>query len=519
MSSDRPIRRALLSVSDKTGLVEFARGLAAAGVELVATGGTAAALRAGALDVHEAGEITEWGEMMGGRVKTLHPRIHGAILARAGIDDADLENHGIVPIDLVVANLYPFEATVARADVEEDEAVEMIDIGGPAMIRAAAKNWARVCVVTSPADYPKVRESIARDGTVARSLRRELATAAFARTAAYDRAIVDWLGGDVRNSPFPRHLDLAFERVAELRYGENPHQAAALYRESAASPGTVVTARQLQGKPLSFNNIADAEAALLGVAAFSAPACVIVKHLNPCGAAAAASAAEAYAAAFACDPTSAFGGIVALNRPLDEASAHAILERQFVEVVIAPEVRPLALQAFAAKPNVRVLACGALAERRNGIDFRRIAGGLLAQQQDAIRELAADAEAVTRRAPDAQERRDLDFAWRVVQAVRSNAIVLARDEATVGIGAGQMSRVLAVRIAGLKAREEGHRLAGAVLASDAFFPFRDNVDEAARLGVRAIVQPGGSRRDAEVIAAADEHGIAMVFTRERHFRH
>lgn len=515
MRPDRPVRRALLSVADKSGLVELARALAAAGVELISTGGTAAVLRAADVEVREVAEVTGFPEMMGGRVKTLHPVIHGAILARRGIDEPDLAEHGIEPIDLVVVNLYPFAAALEHAEAAEGELVEMIDIGGPAMLRAAAKNWDAVAVVTEPGDYAEVAAAIAAGGVPAR-LRRRLAAKAFALTASYDAAIAAWLGGHER---FPEAYAPRFERVAELRYGENPHQHAALYREPPPARGTVVDAEQLQGRRLSFNNLADAEAALHAVAGHDRCACVIVKHLNPCGAALGDTPVAAYRAAFACDPISAFGGIVAFNRGLDGDAARAILERHFVEVVVAPEVTTEARALLASKANMRVLACGDLEARPRGRDLRRLAGGLLVQDADPVRALDAKARVVTRRAPTASEHADLDFAWRTVQAVRSNAIVIARGGATLGIGAGQMSRVLAVRIAGMKAHEQGHALEGAVLASDAFVPFRDNIDEAAKLGVQAIVQPGGSRRDEEVIAAAEEHGMAMVFTGERHFRH
>ncbi len=526
MSSDRPVRRALVSVFDKSGVADFARGLAACGIEIVSTGGTAKLLTEAGIAVREVGTVTGAPEMLGGRVKTLHPKIHGGILARRGRDETELAALGIEPIDLVATNLYPFEATAARPDARLADIVEKIDIGGPAMIRAAAKNWADVTVVCDPADYADVLATIERDGGLSEAGRRRLAAKAFRRTAAYDAAIADWFAarvagpaddaGEVR---FPPVFAPRFERRAILRYGENPHQRAALYAESGAGAGTVVGARQLQGKPLSFNNLADADAAFALASAFERPACAIVKHSNPCGVALAATIETAYRQAFACDPSSAFGGIVAFNRPFDEAVARAILDRQFAEVIVAPEVTDDALRVAAIKRNLRVLAVGVAGPCQPGDDYRRLAGGLLVQDADAIRPLPADAEAVTRRAPDEAERAALDFAWRVVQAVRSNAIVVARDGATLGIGAGQMSRVDSVRLAGTKAAAAELSLAGSVLASDAFFPFRDNVDEAARLGVRAIVQPGGSRRDADVIAAAEEHGIAMVVTAERHFRH
>lgn len=517
MSSERPIRRALLSVSDKTGLADFARELSTAGVELVSTGGSARELRAAGLTVTDVSEVTGVSEMMGGRVKTLHPRIHGGILARRGEDEAELERHGITPIDLVVTNLYPFEATIARSGVGEAEAVEQIDIGGPAMIRAAAKNFSAVTVVVDPADYPAVAAGIREHGGVSLEERRRLAAKAFARTAAYDAAIERWFGGG--HEAFPPVYAPRLERVSELRYGENPHQRAALYREAQAGTGTVVNAHQHQGKALSFNNLADTEAALHAASGFEAPTCVIVKHLNPCGIASAGDLHTAYRNAFACDPTSAFGGIIACNRTLDGETANAIVANQFVEVIVAPDVSDAALAALAAKPNVRVLSCGDIGGRRETLELRQLAGGLLLQDADPLRPLSTDADVVTRRAPEASEWKALDFAWRAVQAVRSNAIVLATENATIGIGAGQMSRVLAVRIAGIKAAEGGHDTAGTVLASDAFFPFRDNIDEAAKMGIRAIVQPGGSRRDQEVIEAADGHGISMIFTHERHFRH
>lgn len=517
MSFEPQVRRALLSVSDKTGLVEFARALRASGVELLSTGGSARALREAGLEVRDVADVTGVAEMMAGRVKTLHPKIHGGILARRDKDEDELEKHGIEPIDLVAVNLYPFEATISRAGVSEAEAVEQIDIGGPTLLRAAAKNFDAVTVVVDPADYAGVAESIAAKGGIGRAERRRLAAKVFACTAAYDAAIESWFGKDADR--FPKLYAPCFTRVSELRYGENPHQGAALYRMPQAGPGTVVNARQHQGKALSFNNLADTDAALHAVAGFQAPTCVIVKHLNPCGIASAPDLETAYRQAFAGDSTSAFGGIIAFNRSFDAATASAIIEQQFVEVVIAPEVDAEALQVTASKPNVRVLSCGDLSRRDAGREFRHLAGGLLMQDTDPLRPLPGDAEVATRRAPTDAERVALDFAWRSVQAVRSNAIVLATDTATVGIGAGQMSRVLAVRIAGLKAREGGHDLTGAALASDAFFPFRDNIDEAAELGVRAIVQPGGSLRDAEVIAAADEYGMTMLFTRERHFRH
>jgi phosphoribosylaminoimidazolecarboxamide formyltransferase/IMP cyclohydrolase len=523
MSSIRPICRALISVYDKAGIADFAHGLAARGVEIISTGGSASALAEAGVSVREVSTVTGVPEMMDGRVKTLHPKIHGAILARPDRDEQELAARAIAPIDLVVANLYPFAATAARASADEGEVAEMIDIGGPAMIRAAAKNWKAVTVVGDPADYVEVLGAIERDGGLSESARRRLAAKAFAQTAAYDAAIAEWFAtarDDAKDWPseFTPRFEPRLERRAVLRYGENPHQRAALYAESGAGVGTIVGARQLQGKPLSFNNVADADAAWRLAGAFDAPACVIVKHLNPCGAALADTPERAYRRAFACDSKAAFGGIIAFNRPLDATTLRTVLDNQFVEVIVAPEIGDDALPVAAVKPNLRLLAVGE-AKQATALDYRRIAGGLLVQDADLIRPLAADAEVVTRRAPSETEREALDFAWRIAQAVRSNAIVLARDGATLGIGAGQMSRVDAVRIAGMKARDGNHSLAGGVLASDGFFPFRDNVDEAARLALCAIVQPGGSRRDPETIEAANEHDIAMIFTRERHFRH
>lgn len=516
------IRRALISVSDKTGVVEFARGLAACGVELVSTGGTARLLAESGLSVREVSEVTGSPAMLDGRVKTLHPAIHAGILARRGRDEAELEARGIAPIDLVVVNLYPFEETVSRAGVSREEALETIDIGGPTMIRAAAKNAESVAIVVDREDYGRVLAAIEEHGGLAPGGRRRLAAKAFRRTAAYDAAIVAWMQGACGKASaeaFPERFAPLFERRQILRYGENPHQRAAVYAEAGAATGAVVDARQLQGKPLSFNNLADADAAWKLGASLGAPACVIVKHSNPCGAAVAASLESAYERAFACDPSSAFGGIIACNRPLDAACMGRILAGQFVEVIIAPSFAPETLELARAKPSLRLLAAGGAAQPAQQLDYRRLAGGLLVQEGDRPGGLPEDREVASARAPHADEVAALDFAWHVVQAVRSNAIVVAREAATLGIGAGQMSRVDAVRIAGMKARQAGLDLAGSVLASDAFFPFRDNVDEAARLGVGAIVQPGGSRRDAEVIEAADEHGMAMILTHVRHFRH
>ncbi|MCY4350046.1 MAG: bifunctional phosphoribosylaminoimidazolecarboxamide formyltransferase/IMP cyclohydrolase [Thiotrichales bacterium] len=517
------VERALVSVSDKTGIVDFARGLHELGIEILSTGGTAARLRDADLPVVEVSSWTGFPEMMDGRVKTLHPRIHGGLLARRDTDADAMRAHGIAGIDLLVVNLYPFEQTVARPDCDLATAVENIDIGGPAMLRAAAKNHAWVTVVVDTGDYPAVLEELRTAGAVSAATRFRLATRAFEHTARYDGAIASYLAQDSADAPpaaFPRTLNLQYEKSQTMRYGENPHQRAAFYVEGAGTEANVATARQLQGKALSFNNVADTDAALECVKSFDDPACVIVKHANPCGVAVGACIRDAYHRAFRTDPTSAFGGIIAFNRPLDAETAAAIVERQFVEVVVAPRVDAAALASFATKENVRVLECGELPPAPSAaFDFKRVAGGLLVQDRDNGAVAAGDLKVVTRRAPTAAEMRDLLFAWKVVKFVKSNAIVYARDGMTIGIGAGQMSRVYSTRIASIKAQDEGLEVRGSVLASDAFFPFRDGIDAAAEAGVNAVIEPGGSVRDAEVIAAADEHGMAMVFTRMRHFRH
>jgi phosphoribosylaminoimidazolecarboxamide formyltransferase/IMP cyclohydrolase len=518
-----PVRRALLSVSDKSGLCDLARGLDALGVHLVSTGGTAQSLRDAHLPVTEISALTGFPEIMNGRVKTLHPRVHGGLLGRRGIDDAVMSEHGIGAIDLLVVNLYPFETVTSRPDCSIAEGIENIDVGGPAMLRAAAKNHESVITLCDPADYAEVLDALAHGGTQL-ELRRRLAAKAFAHTATYDGRVATWLGARTQaeaNESFAPNLHLAYERKRLLRYGENPHQAAALYVERNAARGTIATAQVLAGKDLSYNNIADADAALECVKAFQrTPACVIVKHANPCGVALGASVREAYDHAYACDPVSAFGGIIAFNHRLDAVTALRILERQFVEVVIAPSVDEAALAVFGSKPNVRVLATGEWPESSPAaVDYKRIAGGMLAQDADRDTLMLTDLKVVSKRVPDAEELRDLLFAWHVAMYVKSNAIVYARDSRTIGIGAGQMSRVISARIASIKAGEAGIGVPGSVMASDAFFPFRDGIDTAAEAGIRAVIQPGGSMRDAEVIAAADEHDMAMVFTGVRHFRH
>ena len=516
------IRRALLSVSDKTGLLDLARALAARNVELLSTGGTARAIRDAGLPVRDVSEVTGFPEMMDGRVKTLHPLVHGGLLGRAGIDDAVMAEHGIGAIDLLVLNLYPFEAVSANPDSTMDEIIENIDIGGPAMLRSAAKNYARVAVATDPAQYQRLLDELdANDGALSAKTRFALSVAAFNRVAQYDAFISNYLSSiqdDGSRAPFPAQNNSNFVKVMDLRYGENPHQQGAFYRDLWPVPGTLATFTQLQGKELSYNNLADADAAWECVRQFEAPACVIVKHANPCGVAESGDCAQAYELAYATDPTSAFGGIIAFNTTLDAATAKTILDRQFVEVLIAPDYDDGALDYAKKKANVRVLRIPH-GDGRNNVDVKRVGSGLLMQTAD-IREVAADElKVVTKLAPTAEQLGDLLFAWRVAKYVKSNAIVYAKDKRTVGVGAGQMSRVYSARIAGIKAGDAGLMVPGSVMASDAFFPFRDGIDAAAEAGIKAVIQPGGSMRDAEVIAAADEHGIAMVFTGIRHFRH
>ena len=517
------IRRALLSVSDKAGLVELARELAKRNVEILSTGGTAKLLADAGIVVKEVASHTGFPEIMDGRVKTLHPKIHGGLLGRRGTDDAVMKTHDIAPIDLLVVNLYPFAATVARPDCTYEQAVENIDIGGPAMVRAAAKNHESVAVVVDPADYRGLLSDLAgNSGATTLEMRSRLAAKAYAHTARYDTMVSSYLLArhTVPSELFPSTLPLVFDKVQDLRYGENPHQQAAFYREPGARGAAVATARIVQGKDLSFNNIADADTAIECVRQFDEPACVIVKHANPCGVSVAASVREAYEGAYRTDPTSAFGGIIAFNRTLDAATASAIVDRQFVEVIAAPEVAADALPILAAKPNVRVLALGALAQLAGSdLEIRSVTGGLLAQTRDLGRITATDLQIVTQRRPSDAELADMLFAWRVCKFVKSNAIVYASRRTTLGVGAGQMSRVYSSRLAAMKAADEKLEVAGAVMASDAFFPFRDGLDVAATFGIKAVIQPGGSKRDPEVIAAADEHGMAMAFTGMRHFRH
>src|SRR5688572_25612742 len=516
------IRRALLSVSDKTGLIELAHALAGHGVELLSTGGTARALRDAGLAVKDVSDHTGFPEMMDGRVKTLHPTVHGGLLGRAGIDDAVMAEDGIAPIDLLVLNLYPFAAVSMDPSSSFDDIIENIDIGGPAMLRSAAKNFARVAVATDPSQYAGIVDELkANDGTLSAKTRFALSVAAFNNVAFYDACISNYLssiGDDGAQSLFSAQSNSNFVKVMDLRYGENPHQHGAFYRDLWPVPGTLATFTQLQGKELSFNNLADADAAWECVRQFEKPACVIVKHANPCGVAEGEGCLDTYEAAYATDPTSAFGGIIAFNTTLDAATAKVILDRQFVEVLIAPDFEPGALDYAKKKANVRVLRIPH-GDGRNNMDVKRVGSGLLMQTSDIREVTREELKVVTKLAPTAQQMDDLLFAWRVAKFVKSNAIVYVKDRRTVGVGAGQMSRVVSAKIAALKAEEAGLAVPGSVLASDAFFPFRDGIDAAAAAGIKAVIQPGGSMRDSEVIAAADEHGIARVFTGVRHFRH
>jgi len=515
------IKRALISVSDKSGIVEFARTLNAKGVEILSTGGTAKLLQDNQIPVIEVSDYTGFPEMMAGRVKTLHPKIHGGLLGRRGMDDAVMAEHGIQTIDLLVVNLYPFEATIAKPDCDLAQAIENIDIGGPAMLRSAAKNHAAVTVVVDSKDYDLVLSEMTKNqGAVSESTRFNLARKVFAHTARYDGMIANYLGKMEADSDFPPTLSLQYEKSQSLRYGENPHQKAAFYVESAPQPASLAKAVQIQGKALSYNNISDTDAALECVKSFDVPACVIVKHANPCGVAIAEDILTAYNRAFQTDPTSAFGGIIAFNRSLDAETAKTIINQQFVEVIIAPDVEDSAKLILAKKKNVRVLVCGNwTAESKKDFNFKKVSGGLLVQDNDFARVTALDLKGVTQRQPNDKELKDLLFSWTVVKFVKSNAIIYCKDGMTIGIGAGQMSRVYSAKIAAIKAGDESLQVADSVMASDAFFPFRDGLDAAAQVGVTAVIQPGGSMRDDEVIAAANEHNIAMVFTGIRHFRH
>lgn len=517
------IRRALISVSDKTGIIELANALTSEGIELLSTGGTYRTLVDNNIAVTEISDYTGFPEMMSGRVKTLHPKVHGGILARRGTDESIMEEHDIKAIDMVVVNLYPFQETVARRGCELSDAIENIDIGGPTMVRAAAKNFNHVAVVVNTQSYANIiNELQLNKGALTQATRFDLAIQAFEHTAAYDGAIANYLGAkvDKGDQKFPRTLNMQFVKSQSMRYGENPHQDAAFYIEKNNQEANISTAMQLQGKELSFNNVADTDAALETVKLFDEPACVIVKHANPCGVATCNSLVSAYEKAYATDPESAFGGIIAFNRSLDEKTAQAIVDRQFVEVIIAPEVSPAAINVIGNKKNIRLLTSGQWKQAKSGaLDFKKVSGGLLVQDLD-INSISKQAlKIVSKRHPTEAEVLDMLFAWKVAKMVKSNAIVYARAQQTIGVGAGQMSRINSARIAAIKAEQAGFDVSGSVMASDAFFPFRDGIDNAAAAGISAVIQPGGSMRDEEVIAAADEHNIAMVFTGVRHFRH
>ncbi|MFT4926750.1 MAG: phosphoribosylaminoimidazolecarboxamide formyltransferase/IMP cyclohydrolase [Phenylobacterium sp.] len=530
MDTLRPVRRALISVSDKTGIVEFSRALSARGVELLSTGGTAKLLAKNDIPVIEVSDHTGYPEMMDGRVKTLHPKIHGGILGRRGTDDGIMAEHDIAAIDMVVVNLYPFANTVAKAGCTLEDAIENIDIGGPTMVRAAAKNNKDVAIVVNAADYDRILTELEQnEGNTTAKTRFDLAIAAYEHTAQYDGMIANYFGtmvtsyaddkDQVTDSKFPRTFNAQFIKKQDMRYGENSHQDAAFYVEADIEEASVSTATQLQGKALSYNNIADTDSALECVKEFAQPACVIVKHANPCGVALGEDIFEAYERAFKTDPTSAFGGIIAFNRELDEKTAKEIVARQFVEVIIAPTVSAQARAAVAKKKNVRVLECGQWQSRTSKTDIKRVNGGILVQDRDQGMVGADDLKVVSKRQPTEAELVDLMFCWKVAKFVKSNAIVYAKGNMTIGVGAGQMSRVYSAKVAGIKAADENLEVVGSVMASDAFFPFRDGIDAAAEAGITAIIQPGGSMRDNETIAAADEHGMAMVFTGMRHFRH
>lgn len=525
-----PIKRALISLSDKTGVVPFAEALSKMGVEILSTGGTAKLLADAGVPVIEVADYTGFPEMLGGRVKTLHPKIHGGILGRRDLDEhvAKMREHGIDNIDLVCVNLYPFAATIAKAGCTLEDAIENIDIGGPTMVRSAAKNWKHVAIVTDNRDFESIIHELQNNSaSLCDKTRFNLSRKAFSHTAQYDGMISNYLtslsdeklSGEPEITTFPEQFNQSWLKVQEMRYGENPHQQAAFYRDIYPAAGSLSAYTQLQGKELSYNNIADSDAAWEAVKSFDAPACVIVKHANPCGVALGKDILEAYNRAYQTDPTSAFGGIIAFNRELDEKTANEIVERQFVEVIIAPKVSAEAVEVVKHKKNVRLLECGEWQARTQRLDFKRVNGGLLVQETDLGMVGLDDLKVVSKRQPTEQELKDLLFCWKVAKFVKSNAIVYAKDNQTIGIGAGQMSRVYSAKIAGIKAQDEGLEVAGCVMASDAFFPFRDGIDAAAKVGIQCVIHPGGSMRDQEVIDAADEHNMVMVLTGMRHFRH
>ena len=524
MSDLKKVSRALISVSDKNGIVDFARALQELNIELLSTGGTFRLLKENNISVTEVSDYTNFPEMMDGRVKTLHPKVHGGILGRRGVDDEVMEEHSIKPIDMVVVNLYPFASTVSDPTCTLPDAIENIDIGGPTMVRSAAKNHKDVAVLVNNNDYAEVVEELKKNqGQLKYQTRYELMVKAFEHTAGYDGMIANHFGSrgtDNTARDFSNTFNMQYFKTQEMRYGENPHQKAAFYTEASPTEASVATAKQLQGKELSFNNIADTDAALECVKQFDEPACVIVKHANPCGVAVASDIGAAYELAFATDPESAFGGIIAFNRELDSKTARAICEKQFVEVIIAPTVSADASAVVAEKKNVRLLACGMWdSQRPNDFDYKRVNGGLLIQDRDNGMVCERDLKVVSKRIPTSSEMSDMLFAWKVAKMVKSNAIIYAKNKQTIGVGAGQMSRINSARIAGIKAEHAGLDVVGAVMASDAFFPFRDGIDNAGKTGISCIIQPGGSMRDDEVITAANEHGMAMVFTGMRHFRH
>ncbi|MFT6732671.1 MAG: phosphoribosylaminoimidazolecarboxamide formyltransferase/IMP cyclohydrolase [Polaribacter sp.] len=523
MNNIRPIQRALLSVSDKTGILEFAKALESQDIEILSTGGTAKLLMDNKIKVTEVSSYTGFPEMMDGRIKTLHPKIHGGILARRGTDEAVMEKHGIQSIDLLVVNLYPFEATIANPDCLLEDAIENIDIGGPTMLRAAAKNHKDVTVIVEPEDYITVLEQLSAQQGTDYQTRYRLAWKTFAHTAKYDGAISNYLGKRLKSldepCEFPESYSVQYNKAQTMRYGENPHQSAAFYVSDEQSEASISTAYQIQGKELSFNNVADTDAALECVKQFDQPACVIVKHANPCGVSVAESISEAYDLAFKTDPTSAFGGVIAFNQTLEHETAKMIIDRQFVEVIIAPMISERAKLVISEKKNIRLLECGEWSQLTPCLDYKKVTGGLLIQDKDLGVVTESDLKVVSKINPTQDQVDDLLFCWKVAKSVKSNAIVYAKNKQTIGVGAGQMSRVYSAKVAGIKAVDEGLVVEGCVMASDAFFPFRDGIDAAAKAGIKAIIQPGGSMRDQEVIDAADEHGIAMVFTSMRHFKH
>ena len=512
-----PIKRALISVSDKTGIAEFAKSLSSLNIEIISTGGTAKLLQDNNISVTEVSDFTGYPEMMAGRVKTLNPKIHGGILARRGKDEEVMSRNDIKPIDLVVVNLYPFQQTINNPNSTEEDAIENIDIGGPAMLRSSAKNHISVTVVVDSADYQSVIDDITKNGDTTLTMRKSLAMKTFEHTAQYDDAIASYLGR--MEDGFSNTINLQYVKSQTMRYGENPHQSAAFYKELNLFEASVSSSHQIQGKPLSYNNLADADAALECVRDFEEPSCVIIKHANPCGVATRTNIYDAYQSAYLTDPTSAFGGIIAFNRELDKETAKSIIDQQFIEVILAPNITHSAKDILLSKENIRVLECGDLQKAQQSFDYKKISGGILIQDKDLSLLSSSDMKCVTSISPNESQMKDLLFAWKVAKHVKSNAIVYAKDQMTIGVGAGQMSRVYSAKIAGIKASDENLMVKGSVMASDAFFPFRDGIDAAAQAGISAIIHPGGSMRDDEVISAANEHDIAMIFTGMRHFRH